>query len=112
MTDIRKVRPVAPLDAEHYFSGERYAYWVVMPVPGAQGHSATLGAWCPTFSDDVFAAAFMPAELFDAVLNAAREIAAHWLEGKGEYVYPTRGDIDALVQAVRAHDAARTKEGL
>jgi len=66
----------------------------------------TVPCECRYPSDD------MPAEMFDAVLDAAREIAAHWLEGKGEYVYPTRGDIDALVQAVRAYDAARTGEGL
>ena len=109
MPDIRKVRPVAPLDAER----REAVGW-----NEAEGEFARSFIRCPgydhdaAYSDAEFAAHFMPAELFDAVLTAAREIAAHWLEGKGEYVYPTRGDIDALVQAVRAYDAARTGEGL
>jgi len=107
MPDARTVRPVAPLDAER---AEGDGWNVRFPRAGSQ--RATPSDVYLWWADAAFAAAFMPAELFDAVLDAAREIAAHWLEGKGEYVYPTRGDIDALVQAVRAYDAARTGEGL
>jgi len=69
MPDARKVRPVAPLDAER----REAVGW-----NENEGEFARSFIRCPgydhdaAYSDAEFAAHFMPAELFDAVLTAAR----------------------------------------
>jgi len=97
VSDTRKVRPVAPLDAERI---ESVVYngrpWLVAhPSDGMSDFH---------YSDDEFAAAFMPAELFDAVLDAAR-VVARFSDPNGDI------PIDPLRKALRAYDA-RTGEGL
>ena len=97
MTDTRKVRPVAPLDAER---AEGDGWNVRFPRAGSQ--RATPSDVYLWWSDAKFAAAFMPAELFDDVLNAARvEILDHTC---GNPAYGTPGYCDMCI-AVRAYDA-------
>jgi len=91
MTDARKVRPVAPLDVQH---DGRY-WWVDVPTP--HNGTAALGM----FTDAEFAAAFMPAELFDAVLDAARENA--YRDGNGQ---PCECRTCVAVRAYDAHGQA------
>ena len=89
MPDIRKVRPVAPLDA-YPDNG-----WRVELYPDPHGYGSMHYE-----TDAEFAAAFAPAEMFDAVLDAARaESASH-----SRYAE----DVECpLCRAVRAYDAHR-----
>jgi len=97
MTDTRKVRLVAPLDAERAEGGG----WNVR-FPRAGSQRATPSDVYLWWADAAFAAAFMPAELFDAVLDAAR---ASTLDHTcGQAIYQTPGYCD-LCTAVRAYDA-------
>jgi hypothetical protein len=106
MTDIRKVRPVAPLDA-----------W---PIQGTERINGSIARWqvelTPRqhlYSDAEFAAAFMPAELFDAVLDAALDV-DKWWQNNPKVIAPD-GLLRVLAAnraALTAHDAARTEEGL
>ena len=88
MPDARKVRPVAPLNVRN-IGGTALYPWHIGP-----------DEWGLCLADDEFAAAFMPAELFDAVLTAARaESASH-----SRYAE----DVECpLCRAVRAFDAHR-----
>jgi DNA-binding SARP family transcriptional activator len=85
MTDVRKVRPIAPLDAERdddttwFVSVRRY------------------------LTDAEFAAHFMPAELFDAVLDAARALERAYDE---DAPFDWRS-VERVIDAVRAYDAHR-----
>jgi len=89
MTDIRKVRPIAPLDAvpEDFSDGVRW--WHV------RGKRDNL-------TNDEFAAHFMPAELFDAVLDAARALCEAMAKPLAPFPY-TEGAV--LAEAIRAFDA-------
>ena len=92
----RKVRPVAPLDAERQPDGSAYYQdhpWAVDLTPSSWGTEGN------RYTDAEFAAAFMPAELFDAVLDAARENA--YRDGNGQPC-----ECRTCV-AVRAYDAHR-----
>jgi len=109
MTDTRKVRPVAPLDATPYPR-------VGKTAKGEPFRSVTihgLGVEVTRhFTDAEFAAAFMPAELFDAVLTAARAAFAVIDKARDEVSLPpgyVRGEgygvLQPLYDAVRAYDA-------
>jgi len=89
VTDIRKVRPVAALDAERHDSG----LWTVWSEPIDSA-----------LTDAEFAAAFAPAELFDAVLDAARATCSHH---QGSYAYSAGACSCDLCAAVRSFDAHR-----
>jgi len=94
MTDARKVHPVAPLDAEPDGIGLTPRRWWL--------HSPNRpGDLIGSYTDAEFAAAFMPAELFDAVLAAARAVASLVPDWKGSLQH------EALADAVRAYDAHR-----
>jgi len=94
MTDPRKVRPVAPLDATPYPR-------VGKTAKGEPFRSVTihgLGVEVTRhFTDAEFAAAFMPAELFDAVLDAARGLIDEFIAtGSARFV--------PLIEALDAYD--------
>ena len=94
MNDARKVRPVAPLDAERAVTpNDGISYWWV-PDPFMQNGKG----W--GFTDAEFAAHFMPAELFDAVLTAARALV---MVGANDFPWA----LNQLEHAVRAYDAHR-----
>ena len=105
MSDIRKVRPVAPLDAER----REAVGW-----NEAEGEFARTFIRCPgydhdaAYSDAEFAAHFMPADLFDAVLDAARAVSmSHHETHNGQRIHKTWNGPCALCDAVRAYDAHR-----
>ena len=111
MTDIRKVRPVAALDATRSITNEemRESGWLV----NGDGSYWRPGTFYP---DAEFAAHFMPAELFDAVLTAARVVGHAWLvwdaspSGTDEEDDAETALLDAAQNAyvaVRAYDAHR-----
>jgi len=109
MTDTRKVRPVAPLDAER---AEGDGWNVRFPRAGSQ--RATPSDVYLWWADAAFAAAFMPAELFDAVLDGARLVGHAWLvwdaspSGTDEEDDAETALLDAAQNAyvaVRAYDA-------
>ena len=108
MTDTRKVRPVAPLDAER---AEGDGWNVRFPRAGSQ--RATPSDVYLWWADAAFAAAFMPAELFDAVLDAARAV-SRWEEAHPNIRVnlSLHEVIERTCVAVRAFDAARTEQGL
>jgi len=110
--DIRKVRHVAPLDAmQRSVNGQ--TGWHV-GIPGDPDCDIeTDGYW---FWNAEFAAAFMPAELLDAVLDAARVVGHAWLvwdaspSGTDEEDDAETALLDAAQNAyvaVRAYDAHR-----
>ena len=84
MSDARKVRAVEPLDAE--VEDDSVKVWITKP-----------DNW-QRFSHERFAAHFMPAELWETVLTAARDMAESpffdWERRRG-----------LLREAVRAFDA-------
>ena len=95
MTDARKVRPIAPLDAER-MTNRGYSWWEVeQPTPPTSAVLRTR-----SFTDAEFAAAFMPAELFDAVLEAARGLI-------DEFIATGSARFAPLIEALDAYDAHR-----
>jgi len=95
MTDARKVRPVAPLDAER---AEGDGWNVRFPRAGSR--RATPSVVYLWWSDAEFAAHFIPAELYDAVLTAARGLIDEFIAiGSARFV--------PLIEAIDAYDARR-----
>ena len=97
-----KVRPIAPLGARN-IGGTALYPWHIGP-----------DEWGLCLDDDEFAAAFMPAGLFDAVLDAARAALAVIDKARDEVSLPpgyVRGEgygvLQPLYAAVRAYDAHR-----
>jgi len=95
MTDARKVRPVAPLDAER---AEGDGWNVRFPRAGSQRATpSNVYLW---WSDAEFAAAFMPAELIDDIIAAARA----WEQNVNIDTLIETGYSHKLAVAVRRYD--------
>ena len=90
MTDARKVRPVAPLDAERDPGFDEVWPWFIRLGPDT----------VVQFDDAEFAAAFMPAELIDDIIAAARA----WEQNVNIDTLIETGYSHKLAVAVRRYD--------